>query len=51
MWQTGDYSFRHLVEQQRMIHPRTILTRNWAMQQTKEQHRTQRVSASDRITA
>lgn len=51
VWQTGDYSLRHLIEQHRMIHPRTILTRNWAMQQSKEQHRIQRASASDRITA
>lgn len=51
VWQTGDYSLRHLIEQQRMIHPRTILTRNWAMQQSKQQQRTHRVSASDRITA
>jgi predicted HD superfamily hydrolase involved in NAD metabolism len=51
VWRTGEYSLRHLVEQQRMIHPRTILTRNWAMQQTQKPHRTQRVSASDRITA
>lgn len=51
VWQTGDYSLRHLVEHQRMIHPRTILTRNWAMQQSKEQQRTHRVSASDRISA
>jgi predicted HD superfamily hydrolase involved in NAD metabolism len=51
VWHTGDYSLRHLLEQQRMIHPRTILTRNWAMQQSKEQQRTQRASASDRISA
>nr|WP_317619358.1 bis(5'-nucleosyl)-tetraphosphatase (symmetrical) YqeK [Laspinema sp. D2d] len=51
VWQTGDYCLRHLVEQQRMIHPRTILTRNWAMQESKGQHRTQKASASDRISA
>lgn len=51
VWETGDYSLRHLLEHQRMIHPRTILTRNWAMEQSKQQQRTQRASASDRITA
>lgn len=51
VWQTGDYCLQHLVEHQRMIHPRTILTRNWAMQQTKALHRTPRASTSDRITA
>ncbi len=39
LWKTGDYCLRHLVEQQRLIHPRTILTRNWAMQQSKQRHR------------
>lgn len=39
LWRTGDYCLRHLVEQERMIHPRTLSTRNWAMQQTKAQHR------------
>ncbi|WP_317619193.1 bis(5'-nucleosyl)-tetraphosphatase (symmetrical) YqeK [Laspinema olomoucense] len=51
VWRTGDYCIRHLVEHQRMIHPRTILTRNWAMQQSKEQHGTPSASASDRISA
>jgi predicted HD superfamily hydrolase involved in NAD metabolism len=51
LWRTGDYCLQQLVEQERMIHPRTLSTRNWAMQQTKALHRTQRASASDRITA
>ncbi|HEY9849402.1 MAG TPA: bis(5'-nucleosyl)-tetraphosphatase (symmetrical) YqeK [Leptolyngbyaceae cyanobacterium] len=31
LWQTCDYSLKQLVETHRLIHPRTILTRNWAM--------------------
>ncbi|WP_426777713.1 bis(5'-nucleosyl)-tetraphosphatase (symmetrical) YqeK [Lusitaniella coriacea] len=34
--QTSDYSIRHLLDTRRVIHPRTILTRNWAMQKTKK---------------
>jgi predicted HD superfamily hydrolase involved in NAD metabolism len=30
---TCDYSFAHLLHKQRVIHPRTVLTRNWALQQ------------------
>lgn len=29
---TCDYSFTHLLHKQRVIHPRTVLTRNWALQ-------------------
>ncbi len=29
VWMTCDYSFKHLVETRRLIHPRTVLTRNW----------------------
>ena len=32
--QTSDYSLKYLLSKQKTIHPRTILTRNWAM--TKE---------------
>jgi predicted HD superfamily hydrolase involved in NAD metabolism len=35
VWQTSDYSLRSLVDRYRLIHPRTILTRNWALQQSK----------------
>lgn len=34
--QTSDYSLRYLIEKRRPIHPRTIMTRNWAIQQTKK---------------
>ncbi|WP_019509079.1 bis(5'-nucleosyl)-tetraphosphatase (symmetrical) YqeK [Pleurocapsa sp. PCC 7319] len=29
--QTSDYSLKYLVSNQKIIHPRTILTRNWAL--------------------
>ncbi len=32
VWGTCDYSLKYLIETHRLIHPRTILTRNWAMQ-------------------
>ena len=32
--QTCDYSLKHLLDSHRPIHPRTILTRNWALQIT-----------------
>lgn len=31
VWLTSDYSLKHLLEKRRLIHPRTIATRNWAM--------------------
>lgn len=37
VWQTSDYAIQHLLAQQCVIHPRTILTRNWALQQAKSQ--------------
>jgi len=33
--QTSDYSLKYLVSQQKTIHPRTILTRNWALAKAK----------------
>lgn len=38
VWQTCDYSLRYLLETRRPIHPRTILTRNWFLQQTRSHH-------------
>lgn len=32
VWRTCDYSLGFLLETRQMIHPRTILTRNWALQ-------------------
>ena len=34
--QTSDYSLKYLVSQQKIIHPRTILTRNWALTKVKK---------------
>lgn len=36
VWQTSDYSLQHLLSSQRAIHPRTVLTRNWAMEQYRQ---------------
>lgn len=36
VWQTSDYVLAHLIKHYRLIHPRTILTRNWALQTTKK---------------
>ena len=34
--QTCDYSLRYLIENQKIIHPRAILTRNWALTMRKK---------------
>ncbi len=34
--QTSDYSLKYLVSKQKVIHPRTILTRNWAFAKARE---------------
>jgi len=36
VWQTSDYSLRYLLATERAIHPRTVLTRNWALQQYRQ---------------
>ena len=33
--QTSDYSLKYLLNKQKIIHPRTVLTRNWALAKTK----------------
>ena len=38
-WQTSDYSLKYLIDSQKTIHPRTILTRNWALKKAKKQNR------------
>jgi predicted HD superfamily hydrolase involved in NAD metabolism len=35
VWHTCDYSLRHLVASHHLIHPRAVLTRNWAMEMAK----------------
>ncbi|MGL5059479.1 MAG: bis(5'-nucleosyl)-tetraphosphatase (symmetrical) YqeK [Microcoleus sp.] len=32
VWQASDYSLKYLLETRCYIHPRTVLTRNWALQ-------------------
>ncbi|MDJ0690433.1 MAG: bis(5'-nucleosyl)-tetraphosphatase (symmetrical) YqeK [Xenococcaceae cyanobacterium MO_188.B32] len=34
--QTCDYSLRYLIDSQKNIHPRTVLTRNWALKMSKQ---------------
>ena len=33
--QTADYSLKYLLSKQKIIHPRTVLTRNWALARAK----------------
>ena len=37
VWQTSDYSLKYLLETRCYIHPRTVLTRNWALQMARAQ--------------
>lgn len=32
VWRLADYSLRHLLDSRHLIHPRTVLTRNWFLQ-------------------
>ena len=34
--QTSDYSLKYLISRNQVIHPRTVLTRNWAVAQTQK---------------
>jgi predicted HD superfamily hydrolase involved in NAD metabolism len=31
VWQTSDYTLKHLLDSAQLIHPRAVLTRNWAL--------------------
>ncbi|NJK75520.1 MAG: HD domain-containing protein [Richelia sp. CSU_2_1] len=35
VWQVSDYSLKYLLETRCYIHPRTVLTRNWALQMAR----------------
>lgn len=35
LWHTCDYSIKYLLDKRVLIHPRTILTRNWALENSK----------------
>ncbi len=37
--QTYDYALKHLLDHYKIIHPRAILTRNWALKLAKKRHR------------
>jgi predicted HD superfamily hydrolase involved in NAD metabolism len=37
VWQTCDYSIQHLIVSRRLIHPRAVLTRNWAMEMARKE--------------
>lgn len=39
VWQTSDYAIQYLLAKQCVLHPRTVLTRNWALQQAKSQRK------------
>nr|WP_155706938.1 bis(5'-nucleosyl)-tetraphosphatase (symmetrical) YqeK [Gloeocapsopsis dulcis] len=39
VWLTCDYSLKLLVETHRLIHPRTVATRNWFLQKVKNSQR------------
>ena len=36
VWSVSDYSLQYLISNRKVVHPRTVLTRNWALQQTKK---------------
>jgi predicted HD superfamily hydrolase involved in NAD metabolism len=36
VWQTCDYSLQQLLASRHLIHPRAVLTRNWALEKAKE---------------
>ncbi|MBE9095671.1 bis(5'-nucleosyl)-tetraphosphatase (symmetrical) YqeK [Tychonema sp. LEGE 07203] len=40
VWQTSDYSLKYLLETRCYIHPRTVLTRNWALQMARQSKET-----------
>lgn len=37
VWRTADYTLQYLIQSRRLVHPRSILTRNWFMQATVAQ--------------
>ena len=36
VWETGDYTIQYLLCDRKVIHPRTVLTRNWALRKAKK---------------
>lgn len=46
VWMTCDYTLKRLVESRRLIHPRVLQTRNWFLQQSRQQSKLGSHSAS-----
>lgn len=46
VWKTSDYSLKFLIESSCLIHPRTIATRNWFLQKSKNKPQSVILSAS-----
>lgn len=47
IWQTCDYTLQYLIKMSLVIHPRAILTRNWALSCHKQQFSTQSSSEDE----
>ena len=45
--QTCDYSLRYLIDKTKVIHPRTVLTRNWALKMSKKKLKTAKKTNED----
>lgn len=45
VWLTSDYSLKFLLEKQCLVHPRTIATRNWFLQQVKNKQPVVQINA------
>lgn len=39
VWKTSDYSLQYLISDRKIIHPRTVATRNWALKKAKKVHK------------
>ena len=37
VWKASDYGLGYLIRDRKVIHPRTVLTRNWALRKAKQQ--------------
>lgn len=36
VWETSDYALQYLISDRKLIHPRTVATRNWALKKAKK---------------
>lgn len=50
VWKTCDYTLRHLLNKQRLLHPRVIQTRNWFLHQSSKQVSKPRSGSADAAT-